>query len=295
MKVVLHTGVHFTDEGRLLRCLQANERLLNSRGSHAPGASRYRKFLSDQAHALADPKAKPPAPEEVRRVFFGDVDAETRIERLVLSHEQLWGVPKLAMQGGLPYRKAEDRTGAVRRLFPDAEFELFLAIRNPATFLPAAFRETPLPSFDEFMSGLDPAEMRWSSLIARLRAAHPEIPITVWCNEDTPLIWGEIVREASGLEPGERIKGSFELLAEIMQKEGMARFRAYLAEHPTINERQKRRVMSAFLDKYALDDAIEDEVDLAGWDGVYIDALSASYEEDVWQIGRMSGVTLIST
>ena len=63
----------------------------------------------------------------------------------------------------------------------------------------------------------------------------------------------------AGLNPGTKIKGSFDLLSEIMTREGMTRFRAYLAKHPVMTEIQKRRVMVAFLDKFARPEAIEEE------------------------------------
>ncbi|WP_438955642.1 hypothetical protein [Cognatiyoonia sp.] len=49
-------------------------------------------------------------------------------------------------------------------------------------------------------------------------------PITMWCNEDTPLIWSEIVRALAGIERAQRITGGFDLLATIMVPEGMKRF-----------------------------------------------------------------------
>ena len=79
-----------------------------------------------------------------------------------------------------------------------------------------------------------------------------------------------------------------------MSKDGLQRFRAYLKAHPVMTEIQKRRVIAALLDKYALEEAIAEEVDLPGWDGDLIDALTESYEEDVCRIQRMPGVRLIA-
>ena len=74
----------------------------------------------------------------------------------------------------------------------------------------------------------------------------------------------------------------------------MQRFRAFLKENPTITESQKRRVMMAFLDKYALDEAMEEELDLDGWDGPYVDMLTELYEDDLEVISRMEGVRLLT-
>jgi hypothetical protein len=44
----------------------------------------------------------------------------------------------------------------------------------------------------------------------------------VGCNEDTPLLWPQIIREPAGLELGEEIIGEFDLLNEIMSRGGYA-------------------------------------------------------------------------
>ena len=136
--------------------------------------------------------------------------------------------------------------------------------------------------------------MRWSEMITRVRAAIPDIPITVWCNEDTPLIWGQILREMAGVEATEHLIGEHALLREIMSREGFKRFETYLTENPGMTEIQKRRVITAFLDKFAQEDAIEEELDLPGWTEELIDELSDLYDEDVYTIGRIPGVTLIT-
>jgi hypothetical protein len=42
----------------------------------------------------------------------------------------------------------------------------------------------------------------WSEMLRRLTMTHPDCPVTVWCNEDTPLIWGELLQDiaAVGIE-----------------------------------------------------------------------------------------------
>ncbi|MHA6325564.1 hypothetical protein [Roseivivax sp. CAU 1753] len=292
MQVILHAGVHFTDEGRFLKGMQRNSDLLHQSGTVVPGPSRYRQLLSEAAHQLAGGTAAPEA-REVLLDGLLDEDPEA-IGRIVLSHPNFFSVPRLAMQGGMPYRKAEERIGILKALFEGDSLEVFIGLRDPSSFLQSAYREGDYPSFETFMDGATAEAFRWSHLINRIRGAHPDVPVTCWCNEDTPIIWGQILREASGIDATKKIKGAFDLLHEIMDPEGMKRFRAYLHQHPTINERQKRRVMVAFLDKYAMDEEIEEELDLPGWDEARVAALTAIYEEDVWDIERIPGVTFIA-
>ncbi|MDO6588209.1 hypothetical protein Q4543_22175 [Salipiger sp. 1_MG-2023] len=288
MQIILHLGAHCTDEDRLLRGLLRNVGEFRKEGVAIPGPGRYRRLLSEAVHELGarDPGA------DAREVLLDtmlDDDPDT-VRRLVLSHENLLSVPKLILSGGTLYRKLEDRLDAMHRLFPGDEIEVFVGMRDFASFLPAAWRASPQDSFEVFLHGLDPMQLRWSDSIARIAAKGP---VTCWCNEDTPLIWGSIMREMAGVAPDRKITGSFDMLSEIINPEGMRRFRAFLKENPSVNEAQKRRVMAAFFDKYALEEAVEEELDLPGWDAAYIDMLTELYDDDVRQIAGMAGVTLL--
>lgn len=292
MKVILHAGAHATDGGKLLRCLLRNADDLRARAVAVPGPSRYRQLLSGSLNALD--KADP-APD-ARDILLENILSEDpdSFGRIILSHDHLFCVPKIALGSGRMYPRADERMRNAARLFETDQIELFIGIRNPATWLPAVYAETPHQSFDSFLNGTEPAYLRWSEVIERIQIALPDLPITVWCNEDSPLIWGEILRAMAGLPSGAKIAGAFDLLSRIMSEEGMRRFRAFLHEHPGISEPHKRRVMIAFLDKYALDEAVEEELDIPGWTDEYVDALTDLYERDIEIIANMRNVTLIA-
>ncbi|MWB77939.1 hypothetical protein GLS40_07885 [Pseudooceanicola sp. 216_PA32_1] len=289
MEIVLHAGVHCTDDDRLVKCLLRNKDRFIQQGVAVPGPSRYRRLLRDSMQALA----RGPMAGDGREVLLDSILEQDGAERVLLSNDNFFCVPRLAVGHGVLYPRAEQRLDEFRTLFEEDEVTLCLGIRNPATFLPAIFAQVEDQDFLSFMGGVDPQTVRWSELIHRIRDAHPDIEILVWCNEDTPLIWSQIVRELAGLNPTARISGGFDLLTEIMNREGMHRFRSYLHSHPVMTERQKRRVIAAFLDKFAVEEAIEEELDLPGWDEDYVDALTATYEEDLVVIERIPGVQVI--
>ena len=79
-----------------------------------------------------------------------------------------------------------------------------------------------------------------------------------------------------------------------MSPEGMKRFETYLKSHPDMTEMQKRRVISAFLDKFALDEEIEEELNVAGWDDQLMDDTTDVYDEDMLEVQRIPSVTLIA-
>ncbi|MCR9156493.1 MAG: hypothetical protein NXH80_04535 [Rhodobacteraceae bacterium] len=281
-----------TDSDRLFRTLLRNREAFRGDGIAIPGPGKYRQLISEMLNALGD---SAPAPAARDILLDSIIDEDTvHVDRLILSHEHLFSVPKIAFQGGSVYRKAEQRLRALADVFRNDSFEVFIGLRNPATFLPALLKATPLTDIAHLLHGLDPMQIRWSDLIARIKVAVPNVPVTVWCDEDSPLIWGELIREFSGVEPTYPIIGAYSRMADITSQEGMTRFRAYLAEKPDLNQAQIRRVMVAFLDKYADASKVEHEFDLPDWDAHLIQDLTEQYEEDLFDLGRMPGVTLIA-
>lgn len=290
MQLVLHAGAHFTEEERLARCLLRNKEDFSRRGVAVPGPSRYRSILRETLAAMQDNTPAPDARDVLLDMILDDESAD----RMILSHMFLFGAPRACVRNGLIYESAPQRMAHLASLFPDDEIEMFLAMRNPATFLPALFGAAPQSDMNAFLRGIDPYEIRWSDTLHAIRSAAPQISITTWCFEDMPILWAQIIREMAGLEHGEKIVGGFDLLSEIMSNEGMQRFRAYLKSHPTMSETQKRRVISAFLEKFAIEDAIEEELNAPGWTDETVDTMTEIYEEDMADVARISGVTFIS-
>jgi hypothetical protein len=182
----------------------------------------------------------------------------------------------------------------LRNLFPTAEVEFMLGMRDPATLIPALFKTSRFRQFEEFTEDMQPHALAWSEMLARMRVAVPDCPVSAWCNEDTPLIWGEVMRELAGCDPLAPLDGVDDLIEDLMDPAGFRRMQRYLSENPPENEMLRRRVVAAFLDKYALDDALEEELDTPGWSAEMLDDMTSSYEEDMDAVSHIPGVTLIT-
>ncbi|MFP4043345.1 MAG: hypothetical protein ACLFTP_02060 [Rhodosalinus sp.] len=292
MRIILHAGTLATDEDRLVRTLLRNADILSRRGVAVPGPSRYRQILRD---TLVSMRRAEPAPDAREVLLDALLDRpEDEVERLILSNDRFFAAPQQAFAGGVLFPQAEERLVNMQRLFDADELHLYLAVRDPATFLPAVYAALKGPSPADMLQGLEPRDFNWSTLIGRLRAAAPGVPVTLWCYEDSPVLWGTILRDMAGLEEGTKISGAFDLLSEIMSVEGMQRFRAYLAEHPEMTEPYKMRVMAAFLDKYQIEEMVEEEVDMPGWTDAMVEEMSEAYEADVAHIAQMEGVRLLT-
>ncbi len=288
MRIVYHLGAHCTDEERLLRCLLKNRQTLGDQGILVPGPARYRALLRDTAISL---KGQPASPDTQALVLEQIMEGATA-DRLILSWENFLSFPQWVLTDHL-YPAGAQRIHAFTRIFPQIESEFFMAIRNPATFLPDLFAKQRDKTYEAFMGGTDPADHHWSDVIADIMGENPGVPLTIWCDEDTPLIWPEVLAAVSGHADGTVLEDADELLSSIMSPEGMTRMTTYLDSHAPQTVVQRRRVVAAFLDKFAMPEKIEMELDLPGWTDDLVAELTALYTEDIARIRAMPGVTLL--
>lgn len=290
MQIALHIGANCTDDDRILKSLLKNGEEFSEYGVKVPGPGKYRRLLRETIQNL---NGAHPA-QDTRSILLDAIVEEEDVRRLVLSNANFICVPNRIFDGGMLYEQAEAKLHALHQLFPDDEIELFLALRNPATFLPVAFAQSKADTPEAYLQGLHMTQIRWSDLVRRIQSLFPMTQLTVWCNEDTPMIWAEVMRAMSGIDHDQKITGGFDLLASIMSDEGMNRFLNYLRTHPPKSEMQKRRVIAAFLDKYAQEDKIEEDVDMPGMTDGMVEELSQIYENDVAFIAQLPGVDFIT-
>ncbi|MBJ6371460.1 hypothetical protein [Sedimentitalea arenosa] len=290
MQIILHTGAHGTDNDKLLRCLLRNQQQFAARGVSVPGPARYRDLLDETLDAM---QTAAPAPD-ARAVLMDALLDDGTADRMILSNAFFFGPLRFAIRDGEIYPDAPARVAHLQRLFPGDRVEMFMALRNPASLLPAVIGKIGPHRENGVLGDATPESLRWSGCLARIHEAAPDVSMTIWCNEDSPVLWAAIIREMAGLPPGEKIVGGFDLLSEIMTPEGMKLFRAHLQRRPRMSEPRKRRVMMAFLEKHAIEEKIEEELDMPGWTDAEVDELTRLYDSDIERIRTLPGVNFIA-
>jgi len=290
MHVVFHMGAPCTDDDRLIRSLLKNREALARQGIAVPTPALYRDVLKDTMRALDGA----PAPDELQQNILDAARIPDGTERIVFSDPRMVSINRLVVIGAQIWPMIDRVTRSLRNLFPTARVEFMLGMRDPATLIPALFKTSRFRQFEEFTEDMQPHALTWSEMLARMRAAVPECPVSAWSNEDTPLIWGEVMRELAGCDALTPLDGVDDLIEDLMDPAGFRRMQKYLAEQPPENEMLRRRVVAAFLDKYALDDALEEDLDTPGWPTEMLDEMTATYEEDMDAVARIPGVTLIT-
>lgn len=290
MQIVYHIGAHCTDEGQIRYCLARNQKILAEERIIAPSFARFRPILRETLQVLQGEAAD----ARVQEIMLDSILTEDRPERIIFSNDAfLCGPPKIIDNGRL-YADAGDKCLRLFNLFPDQNVEFCLAIRNPATFLPACFAKTGGASFEAYLAQADPLHLLWSDVVENIRAALPgHVTLKIWSNEDTPFIWRELMREITDFGQPDRLVGLDDFLRTIMRDEGLERMEAYLKSHPPANEIQRRRILGAFLDKFEVEDPTQ-LVEAPGWTMDYVTALTERYEEDLFTIERLQGVQFIS-
>lgn len=295
MDIIYHFGAHCTDEERLMRCLLKNRALLAEQGIVIPGPARYRKLMRDTALALKGA----PANRDTQEMVLEQIMEAEAPRRLVLSWDHFLAYPHWSIRGDLLYPSAAERVRAFRNIFPQFGCEFFLAIRNPATLLPGLFAKQAADkergrTAADFFSGADIHALRWSQTLQSVLDQNPGVRLTVWSDEDTPLIWPEVLQAITDHAPDTVLEDTDELLEQIMSAEGMARMKATLAAHPPETAQMRRKVVSTFLDKFALADRLTQEVALPGWTEDTVQRLTDTYERDVASIQAMPQIRFLS-
>jgi hypothetical protein len=302
MEIAFHLGAHVTDEERLIRCLLRNRGLLAGEGIAVPGTTRYRKLLRQSAAELGEGAPDPAVGEALLDAILSDEDFAGDPGRIVFSFESFLAFHPWAVQGTRLYPEAGVRARRLRALFPQADVSFHIAIRDPATFLPALVAEIAATGDGQPLQPHDPAALRWSDTLLDISRENPDCALFVWCDEDTPLLWPEILRSVAGHGPETVLEGVFDWYKSFVSAEGLAMMTRWLQDRPPMTDLQRRKVLSAFLDKFALPEQMEVDAGLemhteAEGDAParedIADGLSALYAEDLDLIAQIEAITLL--
>jgi len=290
MEIVFHIGAHCTDEDRIIRTLLKNRAALAAEGIVVPLARHYRYLFRDLLVRLKGARASP----EMQDLVLDAVMAQDRPRRVVFGHDMFLGLRSDAVGSGRLYPAGPARVAALRNIFPDHAVSFCLGIRDPATFLPALHAASEPAAAPALPGGIDPLRLSWSALVAEMRAAAPDCPFTVWCDEDLPLIWPTVLRAVSGHGEATRLDHLDEFLAELMVPEGVERMRAYFEANPPSSDARRRRALVAFLERFGRPERLEVEIDMPGWTQEHVAEIGAAYEADVARLAQIPGVRLLA-
>ncbi len=290
MKISLHLGAHLTDDDRLSRCLIKNRDLLAGQAIAVPGPGKYRELLRAATERLQGARAS----AETTAALLDDILNMDGAERMVLSSAEFLGPRGWAIRDSALYPQAAEKFSALRNLFPNHPVEAFLAVRNPATFMASLVDVAHDKARERILSTTTPADLRWSAVVNAMRAACPDVPLTIWCDEDTPYLWNDILRAVSAHPDGVTLRHTYDWFAQVMRPEGLELMLNWLEHHPPQTEDQRRRIISAFLDKYFDAEKVDVDLNLPGWTEDMVEVLTELYDQDMDAIRAIEGVRVLT-
>ncbi|MCV6591739.1 MAG: hypothetical protein OIF48_02215 [Silicimonas sp.] len=287
MEIIFHIGAHCTDDGLLIRSILKNRAKLAEEGIGVPGPSRYRQLLGEVSTEFRGEPVDDLTEQEIIDAIRDDETAD----RIILSNDNFLCRPDRVFGPRGLYPKAE-KTAWLRQCLPSHRVGFALGLRNPASFVPEVLELAGQGEDD--LDNVVLTDLLWSEVLSDIIVANPGASLTVWCHEDTPFIWSEVIREVTGHDPFTQMQGEFDMLDRIMTSEGLTRLVEFLETRQVTSQSKRRKAVSAFLEAHAIEDAVETEVDLPGWSEATIEMLTEIYEEDLERIARMPEVTLIT-
>ena len=290
MQISFHMGVHMTDEDRLARCLVGNAAALAAEGICVPTPETYRPVLQTALRALRETADAPAPPTPLADRFGCPPDAR----RMVLSWQDLPSKRGWAIAENRLYPQAPRALQQLQALFPGHDIAGALAIRNPATLMASLVEHANDKAVRRMLDTTTPQDLRWSDTIGRMRSACPDIPLTVWCDEDTPYLWHEVLQAVSGHSDALRLEHTYDWFAQVMTEDGLTRMLAWIEAHPHATDDQRRRIISAFLDKFFDPEKIDVNLDLPGWTEELVEVMTELYDQDIARLRALPGVTVLS-
>ena len=289
MQIVYHLGAHATDGDRMLKTLLNNRAALVQRRTEIVTPNRHRGIFEEALMALNGGPATPEMEEIMLDAMLDSDDPQ----RVVCSSAGFLGpTSRVASAEGL-YPGAANRIAALRNLFPSADSEFFIAVRNPATMIAELIQSEQGADYARMTGGTDPDKLSWLPVMQAIAQAAQRRRLVVWCHEDVPLIWPDVVRLVAGLPSDAALSGGLLYMHELLGDQGLARLRQALAARDQMTIASRRQVYAERLAADALPGVLDQTIELPGWSQETVDAVTRRYRAEVGQIAVLPGVEFI--
>lgn len=291
MRITLHIGAHHTRTPRLVGAMKSSERAFKRLNIATPSPTHYRPIITTE---LARLDGLPPIVEEEDAVLAQILGEHVEAENLIMINEDWAGERNTMFKGGQLYTGIGTSVLRVAELFSQHDLHISMAIRNPAFLINAALTAPSTPaSLNWFLKSNNPMELSWVAPVEQVQKAVPNAQITMWCEEDTPLIWPRVIRKLANVSDDTPVRGALAAVMDSLKPEGVTRFRTFLRNHTLTSSLQYERAVLAFLDKYADESVMTASCNVPGWTAETVHDLSLNYEDDIAALAAKDNVNFI--
>ncbi|MEO0989649.1 MAG: hypothetical protein AAFX00_01730 [Pseudomonadota bacterium] len=289
MKIALHLGAACTDGDALIWSLLKDAEAFESRGTAIPRPRRFRPQMRQIQARLKGATLEPMLQDQLLSFIAGEASPE----RVILSDDSFLSMPSKVFEGGTFYSGAGNAAQSLRAMFSNHDCAFYLGMRNPATFIAELVRtEAPL-TYETLLNGADPNAIRWSEVVGAIRAACSDVPLTVWCNEDTPLVWPMLLHDISGTDEEVHLSGATDIASKLLGPEGQLALASSFEDGLPATSDELVDTIADVLAEHVETSDIEEIVDLPAWTNTQVDDITEAYEADVDLIAAMEGVQVL--
>lgn len=289
MQVVFHIGSHMTDSEKVLKTLLSNRDELLKLGTEPIPNSRHKGIFVDALASLKGGAATP----EMEQILLDAVTESDDPQRIIFSMAGFLGVPKVAVTPRGFFADVETRLNGLMRLYPSSETEFFMAIRNPATMLNDIVIQDPNINHDTYFGSIDPRELRWRDVAQRMARAAQGRRIVMWCYEDLPMIFPEVLRMIGNMPLDARLTGGQQYVDESLTPEGREKLKEAMRGYGHASIGKRRELHGEMLRQYGLEGRFDQAITLPGWTQKLVDEISDNYYSDVAEIAVLPGIEFI--
>ncbi|TRW97377.1 hypothetical protein FNJ84_07615 [Paracoccus sp. M683] len=289
MQIVYHLRVHGTDDDRMVKTLLHNRDWLHKNETEVLTPNRLRGVFDEALAALQGGSATP----AMEQIMLDAILESDHSDRVICSMPGFIGAMSKAVSPKGLYPGAAARMAAMANLFPSAETEFFLALKNPVTLLQSLLTMAPIGNFDMLMRGVDPYRLRWAPVIRRIVQSLQGRRLVIWRHEDMPLIWPEIVRLIAQMPPEVPLRDGLSFIHDLISEQGRASLEKALAERDQLTIAARRDICIQHLAQYALPARVSEEITLPGWTQAMVDEITGQYLADTAEIAVLPGVEYV--
>ncbi len=290
MEVSLFIGAHRTASTHLATMLENNSPLLLEQGIGYIAPNIAMKAISHAQKALTDGAEI----EAVQQELLATMAQGRDLDRVVVISPGTLGAVTRPFGKALFYPRTSGLIKQLQNVFQNIHTQLFLSVRNPATFIPSCYAESILNAsfntFDDFVTEVNLPDLKWSSFIHRAQGKQADISLTVWRYEDYPYMWRDVAQAITGLQNGQDFVGTTERISTSLSLRGAQMFYRYIEEHPPRSKGDFAKTKVVFQEKFR---SSPNEIVGPGWPRDLVKTLTNNYEDDWYYIERMDGVETI--
>lgn len=289
MQVAIHAGAAFTDEGRVLSSLKKNSATLSATGVKFFGWRRYNRIFKPAFDKIEAEAVHLTSYQNLKAIL--PTGPDTR--RAIFCSGKFAGDPADALKDGQLYPQAGRRMALLEQVYSDHQVELLMGLRNPGSLVPKLLMSLTEEAREDIVRNTDLSCLSWIGMIEDIRDLAPSVQITLWSDEDTPFIWGDVIRALSNLDEDVVLADEYELLTSLLDDTGREKVLELTGRDTQLGKSDLNNMLAQIFEDHAQPEKVEEELDMPGWSTEIVEAFSELYEQDLERLSTMPGVRVL--